>query len=62
MLKSLTNIITGIWHGREVHDTELLTKYVLYSLGLLLIVGVLINLPSCGPPPLPNHIQTSNGS
>lgn len=61
MLKSLTNIITGIWHGREVHDKELLVRYVLGSLALAFVIGICVHLPSCGKQELPSHIQTANG-
>lgn len=61
MFKSLTNIITGIWNGKEVHDKELLTRYVLAALVLALFIGVVVHVPSCGKQEVPSHIQTANG-
>lgn len=61
MFSNFTNIITGIWNGKEVHDKELLTRYVLAGLLCVAFLGVVVHIPSCGKQEVPSHIQTSSG-
>lgn len=54
------SIVTGHWDGVEVHDRELLAKYTLYALGLVLLIGISTSIPSCtDKPDYPPHIQVN---
>lgn len=58
-IKKVWTTMTGHWHGEEVHDKEILAKYVLYTLAMAFLIGLVVGTPTCHKQPTPAHIQTS---
>lgn len=59
--KVFKSILAGDWEGIEVHDRELLTKYVIYAAGIVLLIGIGGGINSCSQQDkdYPPHIQVS---